>query len=142
MKLIPLTQGKFAKVDDEDFERFGKFNWHASHAPEINSHYAQRRINGKTSFLHREIMGNPSGLKVDHINHDTLDCQRHNLRTCTNSQNMANRNGLSANNTSGVRGVDWDKRGRKWRARVMVNQKHVCLGSFSNIKDAEEAVKS
>lgn len=145
MKLIPLTQGQYAKVDDEDFERFGKFKWFANWSSSLDSFYAVRNVrgsNGKQTLLllHREILGvtNPR-IKVDHRNHDTLDCQRYNLRPATNSQNMANRKGLGKNNTSGYRGVCWRKDCNRWQARIGVEGRMINLGFFDNIINASEA---
>lgn len=97
---IPLTQGKFALVDTEDYPKVAPFKWSASN----ESHgrrkwYAIRRItmNGKryTVRMHRHIMGlapgalDPSGSVVDHLNDDGLDNRRENLRVTTQTENMA-----------------------------------------------------
>src|SRR5690348_9287785 len=68
--------------------------------------------------LHRWIMNDPEGLVVDHINNDTLDNRKMNLRVVTIQQNSQNRAGVSSNNTSGYRGVRYDKRSKKWISAV------------------------
>jgi len=87
--LIPLTKGYTAKVDHAAFERFGKFNWCALIDFKTGNVYAAR--DSKTTLLHRLIMESPAGMLVDHINRDTLDCRRSNLRIVTKQQNLLNR---------------------------------------------------
>ena len=95
MKLIPLTKGKFAKVDDADFEWLSAFNWYAKNTrgpgDDSGSFYAARseRQGGKpvTIYMHREITKCPAGKEVDHKNRDRLDNQRDNLKNCTRKQN-------------------------------------------------------
>jgi hypothetical protein len=148
MKLIPLTQGQFAKVDDEDFIILGTLHWNARWNKTSKSFYAYRylgggRSNKKNISLHREILGlTDPGIKCDHRNHDTLDCQRHNLRISTISQNGANRKGLDARNTSGIRGVCWNKSKKKWEAGIKVKQKRIFLGRFADKSDASAAYAS
>ncbi len=135
MKLIPLTKGQFAKVDDDDFERLSKFKWYATWHPNTKSFYAARTVS-----LHREISGEPLGKKVDHVNRDTLDCQKQNLRVCTNSENGRNR-GLNSNSTSGFRGVHWHKKSKKWIASICVGIERKHLGSFSDKTAAADAYR-
>jgi len=98
LKLIPLTQGKFAKVDDADYEWLSEHKWYAKKTTrgdsEYGSYYAARfcRINRvpTTIYMHREITNCPAGKEVDHKNRDTLDNQRENLRCCTRAENMSN----------------------------------------------------
>ena len=78
------------------------------------------------------------GSVIDHIDRNGLNNQRNNLRDSTRSQNNANR-GLNKNNTSGYKGVCWNKQKQKWHARIRVNYKYVQLGLFDNIKDAARA---
>ena len=134
LKKIPLTQGQVALVDDEDFDRFGHLKWYAAWCESTQSFYVQREEDRKTIRLHRAIMGvTDPRVRVDHRNHDTLDCRRQtNLRICTQAQNLANRSGLDANNTSGHRGVSWHKRIKKWAAHIRANGKLIHLGYFSD----------
>ena len=74
-----------AKVDDSDYELLSKYRWNYTNG------YAQGKVNGKLIGMHRFIMRTPKGMVTDHINHDTLDNRRANLRICTHAQNMANR---------------------------------------------------
>jgi hypothetical protein len=145
MKLIPLTQGQFAKVDDEDFDKFGLMRWHAQWDPDTKTFYAcgkTRLPDGKYKFrsLHRLIMNvSDQKIKVDHINHDGLDDQKLNLRTCDNSQNLRNRGSLDSNNTSGYRGVSFYKPNGKWVGKIRVSGRLLHLGYFPDKIDAAEA---
>lgn len=137
MKMIPLTRGKFAKVDDRDFSRVSKFKWHLLTAPRSKAVYAARHEPGNHArliLLHREILGEPNG-KVDHKNHDGLDCRRKNLREATNRQSAINV-GLRADNSSGFKGVHWRRDNKRWRAMISVGGKFIRLGHFSSAKEA------
>ena len=129
-KIIPLTKGAVARVDDADYTWLVQMgNWCLS-----NKGYAVHytRINGqrKVLYMHRLIMDAPPHLQVDHINRDRLDNRRANLRFATRSQNQANK-GLQVNNTSRYKGVSWN-RGR-WEARIRVhNGRRVNLGRFDD----------
>lgn len=136
MKKIPLTQGQFALVDDGDYAELIKYKWCAHKGSGDKSFYALRHAkncdgdsSGTTISMHRIIANAQKGDYVDHINHDTLNNQRKNLRICTNSQNMMNR-GVQANNTSGYKGVGWNKETSKWRSKICVDGKEMHLGYF------------
>ncbi len=148
MKKIELTQNQFAIVDDGDYEWLSQFKWCASWSKGTKSYYAVRKIplqDGRRTIeqMHRRIMGLRYGDKnhVDHINGDTLDNRKENLRICTHKENSRNRKGLYSNNTSGVSGVYWNKRDQKWYAQAYNNDgKRKHLGYFNNKLDAEMVV--
>jgi hypothetical protein len=135
MKTIPLTQGKFAIVDDDDYPELSRYKWHARNIK--GNWYTQRHIGKQTIFMHRQIT-NFKYKMIDHINHDGLDNRRCNLRPCNHSQNAINSK-LAKNNTSNIRGVYWRKDREKWRVRIMGNGIYFSLGCFSNKKDAGRA---
>ena len=81
----------------------------------------------------------PKGLVVDHINHDSLDNRKENLRICTIAQNNMNRPGPQKNCKSGVRGVIWEKRWKRWQATIRVNRKQIYLGIFKELEAAKSA---
>lgn len=131
MKTVPLTQGQVALVDDEDFELVSKHKWYA--AKRGYRFYAQRRVNRRIVQMHRLLTKAPTGLEVDHINGNTLDNRRSNLRLATRSQNEWNRNKQS-NNTSGFKGVIFSE--GKYKARIRVFKKLYFLGSFEEKEKA------
>ncbi|MCK9461456.1 MAG: HNH endonuclease [Proteobacteria bacterium] len=132
MKKIKLTQGKYAIVDDKDFEYLNQFKW------SFSGRYAQRVSRGKHIYMHRLILDFPSGVDIDHINCDKLDNRKSNLRVCTRSQNNANLPKPS-HNTSGYKGVSWDKRACKWVARLNKDGKLRFSKHFDNKLDAAKA---
>ena len=75
------------------------------------------------------------GVIVDHINHNTYDNRKINLRICTISQNGMNRK-LAKNNTSGTTGVYWSKKINKWIAKITVNNHTIHLGSYNDLNEA------
>jgi hypothetical protein len=91
--------------------------------------------------LHRLILNATRGMVVDHINGNTLDCRRENLRICTNAENIKNCR-LYSNSTSGYKGVCWEKGTKKWSAKIQVDKKRIFLGRFDDIELAYEAYKA
>lgn len=138
-KHIQLTKGLSALVDDADYENFNKFNWCAHKSGQ--KFYAVRRvkIDGKSReiYLHREIMEAPSGMYIDHINGDGLDCRRANMRLVTKSQNAMNRR-LRSDNKLGVVGVSQTKKG-KYKAYCSIDGEFRVLGVFASLEEAKAA---
>jgi len=100
-------------------------------------------INKKRVYVHRLIFFIFNGYYpkyVDHINGNKSDNRIENLRECTNSQNVANRNKLSTNK-SGFKGVHFVKSNGKWRAQITIDSKPKHLGYFSNPEEANEAYR-
>lgn len=138
MKRIPLTQGQFAIVDEEDYDRINSRKWCAAWHESTKSFYAvsgRGRGNQRQLRMHREVVNAPYGMLVDHINHDTIDNRKANLRLCTNSQNLANR-GISVVNSSGFKGVSWHKQKSKWRATLYINNKETHVGYYNTPLEA------
>ena len=121
MKRIPLTRGRKALVNDNDFEWLSQWRWCATKGRK--TFYAKRNIrtqNGHSTLsMHRAIATRIglAGAKIDHKNRNGLDNRRQNLRSATSAQNMVNR-GLQRNNQSGFRGVSWDKVNHRWIACI------------------------
>ena len=143
MKKIPLTQGKFALIDDEDFEHLSQWKWSAllrrdSHG---DCWYAIRfaKVNevadSKGILMHRVIAKAIKGTLVDHKNGNGLDNRRRNLRKVTTQQNAMNTK-RTRKNTSGHVGVYWNSKRQCWNAHIAPNGKKIVLGEFSNVNDA------
>ena len=136
-KVIELTRNQSTIVDDEDFEKFNKFKWYC--AKLLYACRDVKRNKQRTALLlHREIMNAPVDKHVDHINGNTLDNRKENLRLATKSTNGMNR-GIPNNNTSGYKGVHFFKRNKNWQAYINFESKRVHLGYFDNKHDAARA---
>lgn len=135
VRIIKLTQGKVALVDDADYEKVSPYKWWVFHAT-ATLWYARAWINGKRVYMHRLLLSPPSGLVTDHINGDGLDNRRSNLRAVTQRKNKQNR-GACRNSTSHFRGVSWSKWAKKWVAQIKVDGVSHNLGGYD---DEEEAV--
>mgnify|MGYP001616685408 CR=1 FL=1 len=140
-KLIPLTQGKFAIVDDEDFEYLNQHKWHACKRP--TTWYAIRNIHkpdGKQTMIrmHREILKPPSGLETDHKDGNGLNNRRYNLRVATCSQNQQNRRKIRGR-TSRFKGVYLRRYNAKWGVAITVKRKTLHLGTFVSETQAAQA---
>lgn len=140
MKLIPLTQGKFAMVDDEDYPALSQFTWQAKKGGK--TFYAGRKIT--VSFktcrhvtMHRELLGIAGD--VDHRDENGLNNQRYNLRPATRQQNGANRRKFVSSSSSKFKGVCWHIRRKKWTAQIRLNYKLKYLGIFESEIDAARA---
>jgi hypothetical protein len=92
----------------------------------------------ETLILHRILTNAPKGKIVDHINHDTLDNRSSNLRLVSKSQNNQNKSGLHSTNTSGIRGVSWNKDSNTWRVQTSYLGKKIYLGSFKELEEAKK----
>lgn len=137
IRFIPLTQGKFAVVDAEDYDWLAKYKWFVSQSG--NSFYAMRSRRGTKVLMHRQIMNASNGLLVDHIDGNGLNNRRCNLRLCTRYQNSCNSRPYKNNLYSKYKGVNWDKRYNRWYARIHKLGKRFFLGSFDNEIDAAKA---
>lgn len=151
MELIELTRFQNAIVDDEDYDFLVEMGeWFAQYVAGVDGYYAARTEQSGTYrysiLMHRVVMerklgeGLPEGFLVDHINHDKLDNRRSNLRLVTRSQSQMNRRRQS-NNKSGVTGVNWEIRDKKWHSRIKVAGKTVHLGYFDDFNQAVAARK-
>lgn len=143
MKEIKLSvqgknKGKYvALVDDEDFEYLNQFRWNAHKGR--NTFYAVRQltVDGKKTaqLMHGEVM---KGKCIDHIDGNGLNNQKSNLRFCTLSENQMNKR-KRYNCTSIYKGVYFNKRAKKWLARIGINGKDIHLGLFASEVDAARA---
>ena len=147
-KKISPSRGMFALVDDEDYEWIsGLGKWMAiscsgSFYASRNTPRPQRKRGVPTVILmHRLIMGvfDVRGVEIDHINGNTLDNRRENLRFANRSQQAMNQK-IRSDNTSGYRGVSYDNdlydRKKRWVVEIHANGKKHRLGRYSTAEEA------
>lgn len=120
-------------IDDEDLHFFINRRW------AVDS-FGYVRCSSSWDRLHRVVMKASCGQLVDHADGNKLNNQKSNLRVCTNAQNLQNR-GANRNNSSGKKGVYFNKRSGKWIAQIGVGKKRIHVGTFNDVNDAGEAYK-
>lgn len=134
--VIQVNSAKFGLVetiiDIHDVDKVKNITWHCEYSTYTKSYYIRGNYKNKKILLHRLIMNCPKDTVVDHINHDTLDNRKENLRICSNTRNKMN----NKSNTSGVCGVVWNKERNKWQAQIKINGKLINLGRYSKFEDA------
>lgn len=140
MRKINIGNGLFAIIDNDDYERTKLYKWGTKYCKKSKKIQAVMSVNqskwANSIYLHRLILNvNDSKILVDHLNMDVLDNRKVNLRLATRSTNAMNRNKQS-NNTSGFKGVSWDKSRNKWESYINYNRKKIHLGRFDNKKEA------
>ena len=133
MKKIKLTKGYSCLVDDEDFKILSKNRWYVMESR--GNAYASGCINKKRYVkMHRFLMKPKNSNVVDHINHNTLDNRRGNLRICTRSQNSRNKTAwLKVKKKSKYKGVTFEKRCplHPWRVRIKTNSGRIHIGYYA-----------
>lgn len=130
-KLIPLSKGRFTKIDNEDFERVIKYSWYFS------NNYGW---NDCVGAMHRFIMDCPEDKVIDHDNMDKLDNRKFNLRVCVKSENeVAKPKSKSRDYSSKYKGVHWSKHLKYWVAQIKKGSARLHLGYF---KDEIECAKA
>lgn len=132
---IKLTKNKVTVVDDNLSSQILKNKYCTIVCGD--KHYAVTNIKGKTVYLHRLIMKAPAGTVVDHINGDTLDNRKSNLRLCLHKENIRNQRN-HPDKWQKYRGVDFMKVKNKYRARITVDKKEIHLGVFDTAIEASK----
>jgi len=134
--VIYLAKGVNAIIDSDDYDKIKDYKWSCSKlgyvSSVINSYKPGQKRNKiqKTIYLHKLIMGESSKF-IDHIDGNSLNNRKSNLRFCTQMENSRNQS-IKSNNTSGYKGVSWSKSMRKWEASISPNYKRIVLGYFIN----------
>ncbi len=134
MKKIPLTKGKFALVDDEDYEHLMQWKWHVNAygyaVRNEKSWYEGVKRKRKILFMHRLINKTPDGFHTDHIDGNTLNNKKNNLRDATRSKNMMNQK-KREKCFSRYKGVCFSKDRQKWQVDIQKNKKSIFIGRFT-----------
>lgn len=141
MKTISSFQGDTILVDDSDYEWISSFKWSVKKAPGRPAYARTTLIDSSgaktTASMHRMIIRPDAGQVVDHIDHNTLNNQRSNLRVCTVAENCRNsrkRNGLHL-----PKGVSFISRDQRYQAYIYVNGRRVYLGNYLDQREAAHA---
>lgn len=135
---IPLTRGQAAIVDAEDFEWLMQWKWQAGKHRVGWRAVRTAKLPMRQSFLmHRQIMNCQDGMVVDHINGNTLDNRRSNLRICNHQENRFNSRQHRPNKHAQFKGVHPNR--DKWRAIIMKDRKYIHIGTFPTQEDAARA---
>lgn len=139
--MVPLTRGFIAKIDVGDVPNVEGYNWFAI----VQKHcvYAMRSVpgvkgRGSKISMHRHLMNADDSVQVDHIDLDGLNNRKSNLRLVLPFENAINRR-KNSRNTSGYKGVCWNKACEKWQAQIRRENKRVYLGLFDTAEDAYKA---
>lgn len=127
---IPLTNiAMVALIDEIDAPRVLAFKWCAKRE---KGRYYIRATTARVIRLHRFVMDAPDGMVVDHINNDTLDNRRSNLRVCTIAQNNRNNAGTGKHRFKGLTRLP----SGKWMSAIQFDGKKYYLGLFADDESA------
>ena len=125
------SKNKAFYLDIDDYDLIKEHCWNI----DANG-YVISKINGKSIKMHRLILNAKKNEIVDHINHNTSDNRKCNLRIVTHSQNMQNKTPTSCLN---INGVYYEQETKKWRVYITKNKKRIYIGRFSSLEDAIDA---
>ena len=126
---IPLSQGKFAAVDKDEYGKVRKWKWYFNKGYAVRNEGNWRKEERKTVRMHRTIMDCPVGKEVDHIDGNGLNNTKKNLRICSRNENCHNREKYKTNK-SGFKGVYWESGKKKWKAQATFNNRRINLGRY------------
>jgi hypothetical protein len=133
-RVILLTKGLAAIVDDEGYADLSQYRWYAGGNGYARRDKRDHEPGVRSILMHRAIMLPGPGFVVDHINGDGLDNRRSNLRVCTFAENMANQS-RHRDSVSRFKGVCWCKRDSRWKALICGQH----LGRFDTEEEAARA---
>lgn len=135
-RLVTLTRGFVARIDESDWSFVSLYMWH-THKGRSKLYARSRDAQGKVVYMHRLLLGvNDPSVLVDHDDLDGLNNCRYNLSEIGRGGNAHK---AVYDGTSGFRGVTFDTKLQKYRARIQVDGKQIYLGVFDRAKDAGKA---
>jgi hypothetical protein len=132
---IPLSQGRFAIVDAEDFEKVCQLKWCYCEGYAVKLVTVPGTKRKKKIHMHHAILEPSDEFVTDHINNCGLDNRKCNLRLATKSQNQMNRT-KNAGTSSKYKGVCFDNNKNRWLATIWKNRKMTYLGLFKTEVEA------
>lgn len=132
---IALPCGRSVIVDAQDYGDLIQFRWYSSKEKAAKKYVYRLRESRSIETIHRRIIQPPHGLLIDHINGDTFDNRRSNLRVCTTAENLRNRRVIRS--STGFKGVS--KSGKSYAARICLDYKDIFLGNYRTAEEAAAA---
>jgi hypothetical protein len=139
---IELGKGRFALVDEDLFADLNRYRW-CARGGGLYGFYAHRAVRidepltGDTMPMHHQVLPPPAGFLIDHINRNTLDNRRANLRIASPADNVHNSVRVRGVPTSGFRGVTRDK--KRWAATIVTGCQSRRIGTFDTAEEAARA---
>ncbi len=130
MRKLPLTQGKFAIIDNSDFDYLNQWKW----SFDRSIGYAVRTEKSHKIYLHRLLMNPQERKQVDHINGRKLDNRRNNLRNVTHTQNTHNKHKILSNTNR--LNIHFHKKHKRFDVSIMRNGKHIYRARFATLRQA------
>jgi hypothetical protein len=138
---VTLSQGYVAKINATSIALVGGRNWSAKvkKRPDgsVRAVYAVAFVNGSLVAMHNLLMNPPKAMVVDHIDCDGLNNTFENMRLASNKQNTRNSR-TPMHSTTGVKGVHFNKKDKRWQAHIRVDGKRIHLGMFGSLEDAKK----
>ena len=131
--------GKYAIVDDDDFEKLNLLRWncnsfgYATRVQRTKEDYTKKEV----LIMHRIVMGARKGDLIDHINGDKLDNRKENLRFADKSKNAMNMHKVYGEIP--YKGVYFDKTKQSYAVRISINGKHTFVGRYKTDIEAAKA---
>lgn len=137
MIVMAISKGYSVLLDDEDYNRLKNYTWNAEVKKRTGLVYASRSLGyGNNWYMHWDVLAPKLGCVTDHINKNTLDNRRRNLRNATRSQSNAN---TKTKAISGLRGVSLIPRTKPYKAQIKIAGYCIHLGLFSTASEAAKA---
>ena len=137
MKIMSKGQEYTVLYDDEDHELVSKYHWCITQAGYVSGYIPKSVLRTPKNYkilMHRMIMDvlQDRRWEIDHINHNTIDNRKLNLRKCTHAQNISNQ----IVKRGELRCICFDKARNKWMVQIMQHKKHVYRKRFTSLQDA------
>jgi hypothetical protein len=134
-------------IDDDDYEKIKKLSWHLDKKA-LNNHglvyfvhgYRDSSNKSRAIYLHRLVLNLKlyDGIFCDHVNGNTLDNRKSNLRKCSPQENSRNAK-KPVSNTSGLKGASFINRDKVFQSSIKINGKSVYLGQYKTAQEAHNA---
>lgn len=141
LKITSKTYGEYTTIIDiEDIEKVNKYTWGLCFSKKLLYVRGKQKINGvwKNINLHRFLMDCPDGMVIDHLDRNTLNNRKNNIRVCTNLENQQNK-GIYQRSLNKLKGAYYRTDGDYWYSTLVMNKKHIWLGVFKTELEAHTA---